>query len=100
MTFSKDLIDMYNEVKKTEDPDLRTELLIQMANMFVEDSDCSNEDIGEDVHNMIADVIETRLSYERHALALGRVLMRSIPDYMDEHPEEEEPDTDDKSNVN
>jgi hypothetical protein len=83
MLFSPRVLDLYYVILQTEDPVQRAELMLEMGETFVGDIDDTDEDLGEDIHEMIGHVIQNRMSYERSVMLLARVMMRSLPSY---HP--------------
>jgi hypothetical protein len=77
--FSDELVALWRKVQKTEDEQTRFELMVKLAGQFVEDISDTDEGVGETLHGLIANVIESRLAFEKNSLALARVLMRSLP---------------------
>ncbi len=94
MLFSKEVIDLYEEIAATPDPADRYEMLIELAEIFVGQTDDTDHHLGEDIHALVTDFLESRVNFERKAMSLARVLMRSLPTYVLEHapPEGEEGD--------
>lgn len=95
MLFSKEVIALYEEICETDDPVERAALMIEMAELFVNDTDDTDEQLGEDVHDLLTKVIEKRVVYDRSAMALARVIMRTMPSFLDLHEGLDEEDTKD-----
>ena len=100
MPFSKEAVDVFKQIQKTEDPSDRVDLMLQLAMVYVNDLDETDEAIGEEIHDMVADVIERRSAYERQAMLLARVLMRSIPPFLAQNHEGSESAPSEKSKSN
>lgn len=98
MLFSKEVIALYHKIKDESDPSERAELMIEMAELFVEETDDTDPHLGEDVHDIVTEVIQSRIVADRKSMSLARVIMRSIPSYLSDHADLT--DDDDTSNVN
>lgn len=92
MLFTKEVIDIYDLVCSTSDQLERAELMIELAQTFIGVTDDTDEHLGEDVHDMLTKVIQNQMVYERSAMALARVLMRTLPGYIEAHKDMEDDD--------
>lgn len=90
MPFSKEVVALFKKILQTEDDLEKAELMLQLSALFVEDTAETDEDVSEEVHDVVADVVDSRMAYERHAMFLARILLRSIPQYLHQNPESEE----------
>ena len=88
--FSRELVDLWRRIQNAEDEDERFELMIRLSEVFVSDISDTDEEIDEDMHGLIANVMESRLDFEKHSLVLARVLLRTLPHHV---PEEDLPAT-------
>ncbi len=97
--FSDELDARWRRGQKTAHEQSRFELMGKLAGQCVEDISDTDEGVGEELHGLIADVIESRLAFEKHSLALARVLMRSLPHFVAKEKEGDEPVTHNKASV-
>jgi hypothetical protein len=85
MLFSNRVTEIYEAIVDMTDPDDRAELMLELAQVFVEDTDDTDQSLGEDVHDLLSDFIEQRMKFERSSMRLARVLMRTLPAYVEAH---------------
>lgn len=98
MLFSKRVIELYEQIVATTDAYERAELMMEMAEAFVEDTEDTDHHLGEDIHDILTEVIQTKVVSDRKQMALARILMRSLPAYVLEHAPPPEEDDTSKSN--
>lgn len=91
--FSEEVLSLYEEVCEAADKYERADFMIELAKQFCGDADDTDEYLGEDIHALLTEVIQNRVVYERSAMALGRLLMRHIPAYLEVHGSMEEPES-------
>ncbi len=77
-TLSKDLLDLFEEVRQAVDPDEKAALMLQLADQFCSDIDITDESFDEGIHDMIDELAEARLVYQNSGLRLARMLVRSL----------------------
>jgi len=86
--FPREIVDLWREILNAEEEHERFELMIMLAERFVDDISVTDEKIGEDLHRLVSNVTVSRRAFERHALALARNLMRTLPlHFSDKDPE-------------
>jgi hypothetical protein len=88
MPFSKEAIDLFKMITRSDDDEIeKAEMMLQLANLFVDDTSDTDEGVNEEIHDLVSNVVESRITYERHAMLLARILMRSIPQFLSQNPE-------------
>jgi len=98
--FSKELAALRHRVQNARTEDQRFELMIKLAEQFVGDMSDMDENLDEKWQLLNARVIESRLAFEKHSLALARALLRSMPVAVLDDGSETEKRQADKSKAN
>jgi hypothetical protein len=80
--FSDRALQLYHQVQATKDEGERTQLLAQLANVYAEDFDSTNEEFDDKIHHEVDDFVAARLEFEQAAMQLGRTLLRAMNSYM------------------
>jgi hypothetical protein len=87
--FTKELRALWRRVQDATSEEERFELMVKLSEQFISDVSDTDEGIDDDWHALIADVVESRLAFEKHSLVLARVLLRSIPHAVSTSDDEE-----------
>lgn len=99
MKFTKEIVDLYEQIKETEESDEKIEMMLELAELFVSQTEDTDTSLDEDMHDLIQNVISSRMYADRAAMLLARVILRHMPSYVLEHSSVDDTD-DDISNVN
>lgn len=93
--FSDELIAMYKRILHCTDYQERIALMLDFANMFADDVDCTSVDVEEDIHELVETLRQTRAQYEKECLKLARLLVHEM-DSNEEIQEDLELETEEK----
>ncbi len=101
MLFSKVITEIYKAILDAADSNERAEHMLELAQVFVEETDDTDQHLGEDIHDLLSDFIDKRMQFERSSMRIARVLLRTLPAYVAAHGDEDAtPDTEDTKKAN
>jgi len=81
--FSPEVTALYRRIKASQDAVERGELMLQLANRFVEDYDASDDSFTESFHIIVDKYHQQFLNLNQAGLRLGRVLLHVLENHVE-----------------
>lgn len=76
--FSPEVLRLFQQIKETDDPEERGELLLQIAHKYADGYDASEGFFTEAFHSVVDEYHRHFLNYNQAGLRLGRVVVKAI----------------------
>ena len=86
--YSDRVLQLYHELEQCDDPAERRGIMIEMAIEYTRSFDDTEMAETEAMHDLVAEVIQGQMAFERLALKLGRVVTEDLAETIGESGQE------------
>jgi len=80
----REMADIVRELKRSQDPDARETLLVQLAEHWLRNHDFSDKGLCEHYHSAFSALYLLQQKYKMAALHVGRMVLDLIPGYSED----------------
>jgi hypothetical protein len=84
--FTDEMITLFEQAEACDDPERRTEMVFELARLFVDAASESDTVVPDDLHETIQAALQAHMKWRASMMRVGRVVIRSLQD-MKENPE-------------